>query len=138
MIGRREGDDWGDDEDTFRFMLSMSPSYTILKDDTPIVVLGAWKLWDGAYEVFARTDDKARQHSVAVVRIARGLLASFAQANGVHRYSSCIRADKPEYIRWIKLLGFEFEYTMEGAIDGEVDILGFVRKFNGKVKIKEA
>ena len=124
---RRPDDDWGADGNAMRVMAASSPTKTVRLDGKVVMIFGVWKLWEGCWEAWAVTSDDVRGYGHSVVRATKNFLEDIALRTDVKRFQALSREDKPEYTRFLTMLGFELEYVSKQAYDGKLDIIGLRR-----------
>lgn len=88
-------------------------TYSLVNEkDEVVAVMGFILFHEGVGAVWAVISDDARGHGIAVTRYAKTLLKRWINDYGLFRVQALVRVDRPEYKRWIKLLGFDYESTM--------------------------
>jgi len=103
-------------------------AYTMLDDDEEVIAcMGIIKLWAGVAQGWVKVDkQKGPLHAVFLVRMGRFLARQFMADFDLVRLHTPIRAERKEYVRWVKLLGFHLESIMQKAGQNGSDLLMFV------------
>lgn len=106
---------------------SMGNVHTFLVADIPAAIVAASFMWSGVWQVWAILSDLIRGHGISFTKSCEIILTESAKAFKVRRYNAVVDGTKPEYIRWIALLKFKYEFTMYDALPGGGDVHGYVR-----------
>lgn len=114
---------------TLRAMLhsAFGNTHSFLVEDKVVAVVGASFLWDGVWQVWALVSTLIRNHGIFFTKHCKAILEESAKAFSVRRYNAIVDATNVEHIRWLRTLGFEYEYVMiKGSALG-TDIFGYVK-----------
>ena len=108
------------------------PSWTMIGEefgeDRPLLVFGIINAAPGVGTLWAYISDDARGHGVAMVKFGRARMDEAFEIMKYNRVQAVVRTDRPEYERFIELLGFEKEGTMRnGSVGGEHDVFLYSR-----------
>jgi hypothetical protein len=94
-----------------------------------VVVMGMAKLWAGVAECWSLVHPSSAASAIALVRVVKTSLETTAAVQGLRRANAMASDAKQQ--RWMRLLGFEYEFTQrEGGPLGE-DLVGMVKWFRG-------
>ena len=102
-------------------------AHTFLVKGEPAAIVGASLLWPGVWQVWAFISDRVRGHGVPLTKSCEIILSESAKAFKVKRYNAIVDGTKQEYVRWLKLLKFQYEFTMYHALPKGGDVYGYVR-----------
>lgn len=116
---------------TIEGVAANSITWSILHNDTVVAFLGVQILWVGVAQVWAITSDEARGHGLGLAKAAKQGLAWVKESYDIRRFNTTMK-DDDENLKWIKMLGFEREYTMKHAAPEGGHLYGYV-KFEGSV-----
>lgn len=103
--------------------------FTVEADGRAVMVVGGVKLWPGVGDVWSLVDPHSGVPARALVRIVKTNLEDWARMEGLWRVNAMAMNDKQ--IRWMRLLGFEHEYTSRRAGPGGIDLYGMVKWIRG-------
>ena len=86
------------------------PAFTGMDDDYNVICcLGVVKQWENRGLAWGLIGDKAPDHFVAIHRAVR----RFLDLQDIKRIEAAVMTEFPEGHRWIKMLGFKYEGTMQ-------------------------
>lgn len=105
-------------------------SYTFT-NGKPAALVCCNLLWYGCGQIWALVTDRIRSHGLLFTKACREILEIGGHRKGIRKYYCIINPDIPENIRWVKLLGFEHEYTMKEADPEGRDVLGYSKVISG-------
>ena len=122
------------DEGALNHMLYSSKGncHTFLVNGEPAAVVGASCLWEGVWQVWAMVTNEIRGHGLYFTKTCQLILDKSAKYYDVKRYNIIVDSTDKEHIRWAKLLGFQYEYTMVRASVYDTDVLGYVKFMKGE------
>ena len=100
-------------------------SYTALME-TPVMLFGASEQWKGVAHAWFAAGQAIRGHGLSVVKIVRATLDAVAEQNGLRRYNTLVHGKSLENIRFAKVVGFDYEFTMYGGAPDGSNLLGMV------------
>ncbi len=103
------------------------PAWTMKEDGRPIACGGVVHAGGGVGVIWMYTTDAARGHGVKLCRFAKTAINIVFEEMRFHRLQAVIRADRPEYTRWARLMGFECEGLMKKAAPDKTDLYLFAR-----------
>lgn len=98
---------------------------TVYDGDEVIAVGGIASLYDGVGHVWAFISDRARGHGPWMVRQVRKMIPIIMKNMNLHRVQCHVRADKPEYLKFARLIGLKPESVMEQAAPDKTDMVMF-------------
>ena len=97
------------------------------EDGNALMCFGISNPEHGISTLWSYISDDARGHGLQIVKFARPRIAAAMKALELRRLQAIVRADKPEYERFIKLFGFEFEGRIRRVTTDNKDVLMFSR-----------
>jgi RimJ/RimL family protein N-acetyltransferase len=115
----REGDDWGGFSE---IAIQSGNAFTVWDDDEPVAAMGIIPAYKHVGGVWAVITDGARGHGFELTRYAQNLLILMMRNMNMHRVQAFVKKEKPEYVRWAKLLGFEVEGVMRKGTPEQRDM----------------
>ncbi len=121
-IDARIGDDWGIAGQ------ADGMAYTLWDNDKPIACGGVLPVWDGVGSVWCVMSNDVRNHGLELTKKVRFLMNDTMEFYSMHRLNAIVSVNKPEYVRWARLMGFEIETVLEKAAPDKTDLY-----FMGKV-----
>lgn len=98
------------------------PAWTMVVDDEVVACAGLAFMSEGVYRIWAHISDDARGYGKKMIKFMREVLKTVYAKLGIHRITALVRGDRPEYARFIELMGFEYEGTMRQAAPNKTDI----------------
>lgn len=110
---------------------SLGNYHSFVVEDKVAAIVGASCLWEGVWQVAAITSDLIRGYGVYFTKGCLTILNESAKAFRVKRYNAIVDSSNVEYIRWLNLLGFEYEYVMRNALPNNTDVFGYVKPMKG-------
>ena len=132
-IIRRPHDDYGPESfEHTKQVCENNITYTFEHDSIPVAIFGVQLVWTGVAHVWTVISDGARGHGIELTKLVLRLIDDYTEANDIRRLEALIKTDTPENIKWVKLLGFEYECTHFGASPEGGNLEMYVRK-NGKL-----
>jgi hypothetical protein len=117
-------------------LASTGYTFTLLHDNKPLALIGAIIGWPGAATAWGAISDNIRGRGLILTQIAKELLRQGAIRYTIRRYGCMIPANLGENIRWVRALGFIYEYTMYNATIDRHNVYGYVRWEKHHVKSK--
>lgn len=102
---------------------------TVEHEGKTVVVMGLAKLWPGVADCWSLVHPSSGVPAIALVRIVKSSLESFAAVEELRRANAMASDDKQQ--RWMRLLGFEYEFTQRQAGPQGEDLIGMVKWFRG-------
>lgn len=118
----REGDGFGvPPEEEIGF------GWTMKKDGHPIGCGGFVHVDDGIGLVWMMMTDEVRGHGMKLCRFARRAVKIAFEEMGWHRIHAAVRVDRPEYMRWAQLMGFQCEGRLRKAAPDKTDLYVYAR-----------
>ncbi len=102
-------------------LLACNEQYVVIEDEV-VACFGLTFDSEGVYKIWAIISDEARGHGRLMIKFMRSTIASAYEKLGIHRLTAVVRADMPEYSRFIELLGFDYEGTMRKASPNKTDL----------------
>ena len=103
------------------------PAWTMKKDGRPIACGGIVHVGGGIGVVWVQVTDEARGYGLKLCRFARTAVRIVFEDMKFHRIQATVRADRPEYMRWAELMGFECEGLMKKAAPDKTDLFLYAR-----------
>ena len=97
----------------------------------PIALVSCSKLWEGVGQIWALVTNDVRKHGLLFTKACRELIEIGCYREGYRRCHCIVDAEQPENVKWVTLLGFEYEFTMKKASPVGNDLLGYVKWING-------
>jgi len=119
----REGDTFG----TFAVEHSNTVAWTMKDGDTIIGCAGYVKECDGVATFWGFFSEDTRGHGRTIIKYARHTLEQIGEFWELRRIQAAVRADRPEYRRFIEMLGFEYEGCLKKAAANGEDVLMYGR-----------
>ncbi len=107
----------------------MGTMLTIESEGQAVVVIGGVKLWPGVGEAWNLVHPNSGVPARALARIVKTNLEDWARMEELWRVNAMAMNDKQ--MKWLRLLGFEHEYTSRRAGPGGVDLHGMVKWIRG-------
>lgn len=98
--------------------------YAGLIGEKVIFAVGAVRLWEGRYELWAMLSGDACKHMVWVTRVAKRLLQLRA---GARRLEIIVKSDFKAAHRWAEMLGFRWHHHEERFLPDGSDADIYVR-----------
>ncbi len=98
---------------------------TAVHEGRPVAIMGMIKLWDGVADTWSLIHPSSGVPARQLVRLVRGTLDDFAELEGLRRCNAI--AVSEAHIKWMRLLGYEHEFTMVHAAPDGRDLLGMVK-----------
>jgi len=98
-------------------------SFTILRDNFPIGMMGFHMDMPGVYSVWASFDEKVRGNGVQLTKTVRRVMRTVAAEVKAVRVQLIVDPDRMEFVRWARLLGFEVEGYMRLGMAGVKDAI---------------
>ncbi|MCP4537769.1 MAG: hypothetical protein GY832_11550 [Chloroflexi bacterium] len=97
-----------------RDLLSEQPAVTAWDDDGGIIFVGGinW-YWKGVGEAWVIFHRNAQRHGHRSYRTAKEVLAMLMDKSDYHRVQATARADWPQAVRMLEVMGFHREGLME-------------------------
>lgn len=121
----RAGDVTGSNLENFN-----GPAITLYDDERPIAVCGVQEVSLGVGMLWSYISDGVRQgHGRPLIRLARRMMPITAQEMGLQRIQATSLAEKDEYARFLRAIGFEFEGCLRQAAPDKRDLNMFARIF---------
>jgi hypothetical protein len=102
---------------------------TIESGGQVVVVIGGATLWAGVGEVWSLVHPNSGVPARALVRIVKSSLEDWAKMEKLWRVNAMAMDDKQ--MRWMRLLGFEHEYTQRRGGPEGIDLHGMVKWIRG-------
>lgn len=96
------------------FLCQQGPAITMLANEVPVAMGGVSILWNGVAENWALTTVLVDRYPVWFHKTVLKLHRNTAEAFGLHRIQSTVRADNEKAVSWHRALGFEKEGLMKG------------------------
>lgn len=121
LLIKRDGDDLGDgdfDEET-------GPTWTILVEGVPVTIFGLQYAGPGVYDQWGTGTEAIRGHGLFVVKRVREIMELAFENLDLHRIQATCRTDRPEYERFLKLLGFQKEGLLRQMAPDRSDLFIF-------------
>lgn len=103
---------------------------TVEHNGRVVVCMGLAKLWPGVADCWSLVHPEAGVPAIKLVRVVRSSLESFAIVEELRRANAMAHDDKQQ--RWMRCLGFEYEYTQREAGPQGEDLIGMVKWFRGR------
>ena len=103
------------------------PAWTAFEGSKAIACLGLQENGKGIYTLWGIVSDDAQGHGRAAVKFGRERIQKAFELLGAHRVQSAVRADNPEYNRFIKLLGLRYEGCALKATESKHDLNIYAR-----------
>lgn len=106
-------------------LAEVGEAVTIWHDDKPLVIIGVFPIWEGVAEGWVVLEIDSGVPLRQIVSLVKWWMDKYCIDTGIRRLeSSCATR---EQFRWMRLVGFEFEYIKpEGSPDG-ADVIGMVK-----------
>lgn len=101
--------------------------WTMTVNGEPAAVAGIMNGGPGIGMLWAFVSDDARGHGKKIVKFIRPKLDFAFKEMRYHRLQAIVRVDRPEYQRFIELLGFEKEGLMKKAAFNQDDLWLYAR-----------
>ena len=101
------------------------PTWTVLVDNVPVALYGFAESSPGVYDLWGVGTEELRGHGVALVKHVREILVLAFELLEVHRIQTTCRTDRPEYVRFIELFGFQREGVMRQLAPDRSDLIIF-------------
>lgn len=101
---------------------------TVEHEGQVVVVMGMARLWPGVADTWSLVHPSSGVPARQLVRIVRESLETYAQVEQLRR-ANAVASDNKQ-ARWMRLLGFEYEYTQHQAGPEGEDLVGMVKWFN--------
>lgn len=98
-------------------------AWTVEHNDEILMVGGIIKMWEGRGQLWALVSKYAGAHMVGLHRVVLEHIAQY----GFNRVEATVDVGFKEGVRWIKMLGFEFEGYMKAYRPDGSDMLLFAR-----------
>jgi hypothetical protein len=131
-IRHRPQDSYGEFAKTsIRLMCETKATLVAEHDGIPIALWGAVKLWTGVAYVWSIVSDEARGHGIELTKMVRNTLDEYCEANKIIRCESYVKAALKENVKWVQLLGFQYECTHKHASPTGGNIEIYVRFYHG-------
>lgn len=99
--------------------------FTIETEGRAVVVVGGMELWPGVGEVWSLVHPNSGVPARALVRVVKTHLEDWAKLQKWWRVNAMAMDEKQG--RWMRLLGFEHEYTQRRGGPGGIDLHGMVK-----------
>ncbi len=103
------------------------PAYTMLDGEEVIACMGVVDAGGGVGNLWMYVTDKARGHAIPLFRFCRAGLDKVFDVMRFHRIQTVIRTDRPEYVKWALMFGFEKEGLLQQATSSREDLYLFAR-----------
>lgn len=119
----RDGDEMGVGE----FSEESGPTWTLLDDGVPFAIFGFQYSSDCVYDLWGVGTEKARGHGLFVVKTISKIVEDAFRILEIHRVQATCRTDRPEYRKFLELLGFKWEGTLRQLAPDRSDLHIFSR-----------
>ena len=110
-----------------RIMVHGEGRTLITEAGEPLMTMGVTIINEGVGAVWSSSTPLASQHARAVVRATRNLIDSAIKKYNLHRVETVVRADNPQLMKWIKLVGFTGESVKHMGCSDKTDLVVFVK-----------
>jgi hypothetical protein len=107
----------------------MGSSATAVADGRVVIVIGTIKLWPGVADGWCLVHPDSGLSARALIRIIKATLEDWARMEEVWRVNAMAMTEKQ--MRFLRLLGFEHEYTQRRAGPEGIDLYGMVKWIKG-------
>ncbi len=104
-----------------------TPGWTMFSETDILACGGIVQAGGGVGNVWAYISDKARGHGVSLLRFSRSAMDRALSIMLFHRLQTVVRTDRPEYERFVELLGFEKEGRLRKATSTQEDLFLYAR-----------
>lgn len=91
----------------------LTEAVTILKDDKPLAIIGAFAFIVGTYHIWGLVSEDVGKYPISFHKSCKSLLRFFESQYSPRRLQIDVRVDCPENAYWAELLGFEREGVMK-------------------------
>lgn len=102
-------------------------AFTLRLQGRVVAVMGAVNNWPGYATAWAQISDDIRGQGRPLTRATRSVSDVIMKEMALHRMDAYAVADHPEYGRWLKLLGFTHECTLQAALPNGGDLCIYAR-----------
>lgn len=102
---------------------------TIESEGRAVAVFGGVKLWPGVGEVWSLVHPDSGVPARALVRLCKSTVEDWARMEELYRVNAAAFDEKQQ--KWMRLLGFEHEYTQRRGGPEGIDIYGMVKWIRG-------
>lgn len=85
---------------------------TLLKDDEPIAVVGAWPMWPGVSRAWAVFTPVAKAHPLSLYKLAKRQVEYVFSRDSLHRLEAVVLSGHLPAQRLVRHLGFQREGTL--------------------------
>lgn len=94
-----------------KLMCEQGNTLVVEHDGIPVAIIGIHKLWTGVAHAWTVISDEARGNGIALTKMIATALDEYCAAHKIRRCEAMVKANVEENIRWLKLIGFNYECT---------------------------
>ncbi|RKX23509.1 MAG: hypothetical protein DRP45_10415 [Candidatus Zixiibacteriota bacterium] len=105
--------------------INSGPAATVFNGDTVVAIGGMVAVRTGVAKAWSFMSDTARGHGRDIVYIVHTMLPRMMKELGIHRLEATVRADRPEYIKFARMIGMHPESLMDMAAPDGSDMIMF-------------
>lgn len=91
---------------------SRAYAYTMTVNGKVVCIAGVIEIWKGLGEAWAIVSPDAKDHALAMHRLALPLIKIWFKEMELHRLQATVQSNLPVNLKWAKTLGFQPEATL--------------------------